>query len=174
MPPLHKPGFLINAIEPLKGELVELALDVEYLKEIKTRLATGHNLACGLGFLLIDKVLLTPRAVFKGLRRDLHCASDPIWYSADKANVYIVDADHAYKPDRGALGRIDAPKNAVFAVTVRFWETNDGQPEYVDKQTEKIFTPYGVVEFWEWVIADPRDTSLPEGYDNRYDERLMK
>lgn len=91
-------------------------------------------------------------ALFKGIERpyvngDLH----------EQIYAYIVKPKFIYKHHSSMVclaKRVEAPKNSVFAIYVRF--NNE----------------IGSILYWEWVFSDEKDELLPQDYETRYSGRV--
>lgn len=95
------------------------------------------------------------RALFKGIKRPF--VDDGL---DGEIYVYVLSPRFVYEymPHMVcAAKRNEAPDDAVFAVYVKF--DNHG---YTD----------GAILSWEWMPADTENPELPEGHENRYEERV--
>lgn len=94
-------------------------------------------------------------AIFKGLKRPMN--DDGL----DKdVYVYILKPMYTYRYKPGMVcvaKRFPAPQNAVFAVYVMFQDDDYNK---------------GEIFYWDWVLADSHNPTLPRGYNERYDQRI--
>ena len=173
---MQKLGYAIQGIYPrVPYREVEYALDYSYLEEVKGRTGHSSHVAEALGLLLENKVLLKPSGVFKGVKRKLFCESydqTEEWYAAEHVHAFVTAPDINFSVEDEELKEAHPPDKSVFVALVRFWQSNDGQPEYLDPDTNKVFKPRGVIHYWEWVRAAPQELSLPDEYKTRYTTRV--
>jgi hypothetical protein len=117
--------------------------------------------------------LLSPVAVFKGLKRPLHNLTS----DADrKVFVYFSNPQNTFNYPRanqysgGPLERKPAPIDSVFAVYVTF---DRGHIDAECGSMSQDDQPVGLVVGWEWLEASSRVKSLPYDYDSRFDARVI-
>jgi hypothetical protein len=117
--------------------------------------------------------LKEPHAIFRGLKRPLHYLHP----DAD-ADIFIYvtcpDWTYYYRPSRhgDAVMPEIKPISSVFTTFVTFHGLHvDAALGAVEKTAPD--RPTGVVLFWEWTEADPRDPRLPYDSGSRYGSRML-
>jgi hypothetical protein len=96
-------------------------------------------------------------AIYRGIKR-------PYKEAERDGDVYIYVVQHRYVYQYISnmvcvAKRAPAPARALFVAYVVF----EGQP--FDK---------GVVQNWEWVVADPENPKYPKDFNNRYEEKVWE
>lgn len=104
-------------------------------------------------------------ALFRGIRRPM------VEFERDEAiHVYVTNppVDFVFvstHQSNGGPQRVSPPKDSVFVIYSDFSQhALDGLRGNGDIE--------GVIYDWEWVLADPGNSSLPDGFSERYAERI--
>jgi hypothetical protein len=124
------------------------------------------------------QVLLSPTAIYQGLRRPMHFGypgadDDVLIYVARPPDCYRFKHHRDYG---GVLEAKERPARSVFTAFVSL------EPFHVDGARRLLHNATtcadglraeGVLLFWEWTLADPENEELPEETDTRYEKRIM-
>lgn len=123
------------------------------------------------------QVLLDPVAIFQGLKRPMHFGH---MNADDDVLTYVSLPPHCYRfkhhRDYGGVLEIkERPLRSVFTAFISLHPTHvDGARRVLHNAQTRADEnrPDGVLLFWEWTLADPKDVNLPEEHETRYEKRL--
>jgi len=111
--------------------------------------------------------LINAHALFRGLKRP--CISE----GRDcEIYAYVLSAPHTFIYPRNAkysgVGPVvsQKPTASVFVAYV------DIKPIEADLKSAGLVNVDGSVLYWEWVLSDPQEPSLPQNFSERYNTRI--
>jgi hypothetical protein len=173
---MYKQAYRIESADPLLGgQSIPVALERNFLSEVG-KVAGSSMFAQGVGLVLgktcETRLLTSPTAIFRGLKRNLLCTKDPAWYGPDRVYVFITTPKADASIRGGQLVDAIPPHNSVFMIYIRLYDDRRAAPPYVDPDSGERFVAYGVVANWEWAKAAPDDARLPLDHTNRFTARI--